>query len=451
MKKGCIFIMFLLLLPAIHALEVTKSDKGSVVISELGNPAVYEFAIRSPVPDTLEIYSLVGIDFSPRGTFDVSSGTTKLEVSVYPSKTFKDRPGNYVVEYFIKGNQGMFRDTLEFKVVSLANTIALIPENLHPDDEMLEVQVKNIQNTLLTDVTITFSSEFGMNQKILSLQPYEGVNVSLPIDKEKSSRLRAGTYILTGEIALGEAEAKTEGVITYLEKQGTSLTKTSEGLFIRKTSITKKNEGNVPVVDSIEVQKDIVSRLFTSYSLEPEKTERSGLIVRHTWSKQLQPAESWVLLIKTNYTLPFILIILIVVVAFLVHVYTMTHVRVEKRVSYVKTKGGELALKVRLSVKARRHVDRIQLIDRLPGMTQLYEKFGIKPDRIDASTRRLFWNIQSLQAGEERVFSYIVYSKINIVGTFELPAATALYEVDGKMHEVLSNRAFFVADTAQGE
>ena len=119
---------------------------------------------------------------------------------------------------------------------------------------------------------------------------------------------------------------------------------------------------------------------------------------------------------------------------------------ISKQVSYVKTRGGEFAVKVRVSVKARKHVERIQIIDRLPGMTKLYEKFGIKPDKIDTSTRRLFWNIDHLQAGEERVFSYIIYSNVNIVGRFELPSATAIYENEGNIQESQSNMAFFVAE-----
>ena len=120
-----------------------------------------------------------------------------------------------------------------------------------------------------------------------------------------------------------------------------------------------------------------------------------------------------------------------------------TELVLKKKVHFVKTKGGEFALKVVLTAKARKHVEDIQIVDKLPGMTKLYEKFGIKPDKIDHATRRIFWNINNLNEGEERVYSYIIYSKIKVVGKFELSPAMAMYERDGKTHEVLSNRAFF--------
>jgi hypothetical protein len=146
-----------------------------------------------------------------------------------------------------------------------------------------------------------------------------------------------------------------------------------------------------------------------------------------------------------------LILLLVIVISFLVHIYTSTAVVVRKHVSYVKTKGGQFALKVRIMVRAKQHVDQVQVIDRLPGMTKLYEQFGLRPDRIESATRRLFWTVGTLQAGEERVFSYIMYSDVNPVGRFELPAATTVFEHKGKTHEVMSNRAYFLADTMKSE
>ena len=45
-----------------------------------------------------------------------------------------------------------------------------------------------------------------------------------------------------------------------------------------------------------------------------------------------------------------------------------------------------------------------------------------------------------------RVLSYVIYSKVGVLGRFALPPATALYEMQGKVEESQSNRAFFVAE-----
>jgi len=116
-----------------------------------------------------------------------------------------------------------------------------------------------------------------------------------------------------------------------------------------------------------------------------------------------------------------------------------------KKISFVKTKGGQFALKVSIRVKSKRFLERINIIDKLPPLVKLYEKFGATmPDKIDEKNKRLEWNIESLNQGEERIFTYIIYSRIGIVGRFELPSAKAVYEKEGKVKGVESNRSFFI-------
>ena len=454
MRRGIFLVSvlaFFILLSYVSAYTLEKTDKGSTIIAEVANPAVYEFTISGGASDDYaEIYSLLGVEFEPKSAFDLPVSKT-LDVKVHPSNKYLDHPGNYIVEFYVRGSLGQLKDDLTFKIVSLKDAISIIPSNLHPDDVSLELSLQNTQNTVLNDITLTFSSDFFNVQKKVSLKPFEQANISIPIDKVKSRSLTAGRYIMKAQVALEDAQVKVEGIINYLEKQGTSIQISTSGAIIRKTEITKKNEGNVPLNDIIESRKDIISRLFTTYSVEPASTKRTGLFVSYSWNKPLQPNESWIITSTTNYTFPFFLILLIIVVGVLVNIYSKTNLAITKQVSYVKTRGGEFALKVRLSVKARKHVERIQIIDRLPGMTKLYEKFGIKPDKIETATRRLFWNIDHLQAGEERVFSYIVYSTVNIVGRFELPSATAIYEKDGKTYEIFSNRAFFLSDISSSD
>ncbi|MEK6927288.1 MAG: hypothetical protein AABX11_02545 [Nanoarchaeota archaeon] len=452
MKKILILsLVLLLLISGVSGYTISKEMKSEVILAEVGNPVVFDLTINGGAGDDFaEVYSLLGLRFDPQATFNLPGSITK-EVKAYAGKDYLNHPGNYIVDYYVRGSLGQVMDSLSFRVVSLKDAIAIIPSNLGYDDTIIELSVQNTQNAYMNDVVLTFDSEFGVSQQKLSLEPFGKANVSIPVDASKSKKLSAGRYIITASIAMEDAKVKVEGVVNYLEKEGTSIVTEKDGFIIRTTKITKKNEGNVPVQDKIEISKDVLSRLFTTFSDSSDKSERSGLGVNYIWTKPLQPGESWVVSSTTNYTLPFFLLLLIVVVAVLVNLYSKTNVVVSKQVSYVKTRGGEFALKVRIGVKARSHVDRIQVIDRLPGMTKLYEKFGIKPDKIDPMTRRIFWNVSRLQAGEERVFSYIIYSTVNVVGRFELPATTAIYEKDGKTHEVLSNRAFFMSEMSSQE
>ena len=454
MKKKAMLFLAILLIPLALAdfnLDIQKVDKGSVVISELNNPAVFDFVIDNlGDPDNFEIYSPVGVSMAPKGTFDLPKGISTIEVSAYPNAEIRKRPGFFIFEYELRGQDtGILKDKLQIKIVELKEVVEIRVENVRLGDKTANVYIINKENTNLNDLRITGKSVFFDFDKKVSIGPYQ--NVSFEVDLKDLEKVVAGPYVLSSDVVLSNIKVEIDGVINYLEKEGLSVKTDTTGLIVRITKTEKKNEGNVPVSAKIEMRKNIVSRLFTSLSSEPSSSVRNGFFVNYVWDKNANPGETFSVSMITNYTLPFIFVILVVVVAFLAKVYSQTNLVLTKRVNFVKTKGGEFALKVRLHVKARKHVDKVQLIDRLPGMTKLYEEYGIKPDRIEESTRRLFWNIDRMSAGEERVFSYVIYSKLNVIGRFELPAATGIYEFNGKTFEVWSNRAFFASETDKTE
>ena len=134
-------------------------------------------------------------------------------------------------------------------------------------------------------------------------------------------------------------------------------------------------------------------------------------------------------------------------IIYLVKAYTYTFLVLKKRASFIKTKGGEFALKITITARARDYIEKIKIIDKIPSLVKVHEKFGLnEPDKIDEKNRRLEWNIESLQPEEERVFSYIIYSKISPIGRFEIPSASSIFEKEGKIHESISNRVFFMTE-----
>jgi hypothetical protein len=454
MKKMVIFAAFAFILAisfvSAGIISVDKTDLGSTVIAELSYPAVFNFTITNyENPDTFEIYSFNKVTFSPRGTFSLPKGTTVMEVKAYPDKVIRRNLGFYKFEYELRGeNLGIYKDSLTIRIVELRDVLTVGTTTLLPSDDRGVIMLKNTQNTNIDNIKVRLQSEFFDVEKEVSFKPYEEVVVDVILDRNKMARLFAGKYVIDVKVEADDASAKTSGIIDYLEQNSISVDQSSSGVIARKTTITKTNKGNVATKAQIEVTKNLVSRLLTTYSMEPMASQRSGLGVRYLWEKELNPGESMSVSATTNYTIPLILIILIVLAVVFTKTYSLQAVNIEKRVSYVKTKGGQFALKVTLHVKAKKHTDNIQVIDKLPEMTKLYEKFGKMPERIDHATRRLFWTIPTLSAGEERVFSYIIYSGLNIVGRFELPNATAVFEQEGKQVEVWSNKAYFAVDTS---
>lgn len=457
MNKGVIFAIFALIViaaPLVLAedIDVDVIDRVSVVISEIDNAAVFDFVIQNELSGGMhEIYSLIGMEIEPRGLFFLKSGKSVIEVKATPQAIVREKPGLYLLEYRIRNlDEDILKDKLRIRVVELSEAIEISAEDVSIDEKYVNVTIENVKNTNIEDLDVRISSEFFDFSKNLSLGPEEKVTYVADVDGEAVKGLVAGPYII--KMALQENESiYAEGIVNYLESEAVSTQKDSSGIIIRKNSVSKTNTGNTPLSVQIEMKRDILTRLFTSHSIEPGKTDRSGLFVTYQWTGQIGPEETFEVVSSTNYTLPFILILLIVATIVFVKVYLQTDVVVKKRVHYVKTKGGEFALKVILNVKSRRNVENVNIIDRLPGMVKLYNKFGKQPDKIDEKSRRIFWSIPRLGSGESRVFSYIIYSKMKVLGKFELPPATAVYTKDGEKGVSKSNRTFFMTEVRTGE
>ena len=237
------------------------------------------------------------------------------------------------------------------------------------------------------------------------------------------------------------------------EKKGITSTEDKSGLLIVTETITKINVGNVVENIEIKLNRNIFSRLFTTFSIEPTTVERNGLMIEYTWMKQkLNPTDVYVVKATTNYIVPFLIIIVAILALFGFKRFSETKLEIKKSVSHVKTKNGEFALKIILSLKAKKDIENVTLIDKVPPIVKIYKKFGmVKPDKIDAESRRIHWHIGDLNAGEERVFTYIVYSKVGVIGKFSLPEALGVFEKDGKIHEIDSNKVFFMSAQVKGD
>lgn len=443
-----LFLSALLLVTCVSALDLTvsKNETIPIVISELQNPAIFNLSINNlGTSEQVEMYSLVGVSFEPKGKFLLPAGTSNLMVKAYLDDAARANDGVYAFDYEIKGTSGAFKDRLTIKVVKLKDVFEITPLSVRYGDSNIIIKVRNVQNIELKDVKVKLKSVFFEGEKTLSFSPFEGFDVTLPVKSESVKDLAAGPYIVTSNLELGNTTIKLENIVKYLEKENIAMEKTGRGWIIRTTTIKKTNEGNLAVPDRIEVTKNILTRLFTSFSVVPLSTERKGLFVHYMWEKELNPGESWSIDVRTNYTLPFVLLVLIAFSAVAVYLYSKTAVVVRKRCSFVRTRGGEFALKVILHVKARKSVDNIEIFDRIPRATKLYEKAGM-PHKFDERIGCLSWKIDRLNAGEERVFSYIIYSTIRIVGRLELSPATARFVQDGKSTYVHSNRTYFVSD-----
>lgn len=291
------------------------------------------------------------------------------------------------------------------------------------------------------------NSPFFEFQKTINLEPLEKKEFIIELDKEKFDQLVAGYYTLNANLKIENIEANIDGKIEFVEKDVLKTEIKNYGFIITNKIIKKTNEGNTIEDSEIIIKKDILSRLFTTFEPEPNFVERKGGSVYYTWVDKIGPGSYIEVNAKTNWLIPILLIIFIIATIYFSRIYLTQKLVLRKKVSFVKAKGGEFALKVTIIAEAREFVEKVRIIDRLPPLVKMYERFGGElPDKISKDKKRLEWEFSHLEAGERRIMTYVIFSKIGVLGKFALPGTVALYEKDGKLKESTSNKAYFLSE-----
>jgi len=452
MKKEVILLVFVAILSinlisAIN-LDVETIPISNTIITDLEDPAIFDLIItNNGESDSFQVYSLIGVDLAPETSFYINSGETeKIRIQAMPQKTIKSKKGYITFEYKIKNSINEIQEErLTLNIIGLEEVVSIIPGNINPKSEEIIINIENKVNTDFNDLNIKLISAFFEYESELPLEKLAIKQLKIPISQDQSKTLTSGDYLLNIEIKTNQKSADIESIIKFLEQEDIDSQEIHEGTIIRRQEITKSNLGNTKKTVTITAQRNLFSYLFTTINIRPTSTDVSGFKKHYTWEKELIPNQELKIIIRTNWFFPLIVLLLIIGLIITIKKTIATDISLKKHVSFVKTKGGEFALKIRIIVKAKKFIERINITDKLPPLVKLYERYGaITPDNIDQKNRRLTWNIDRLNQNEERIFTYIIYSKIGVVGKFELPETKAIYEKEGKVKQANSNRSFFI-------
>ncbi len=451
MRKLFVLMLALLILPSVLAvnLDIDRNSENEVLILDLNQPATFELNVtNNGATDNFLFYTFFGGGIEPRERVQINSGETKLvELKVSPGED-PTKGSNSVVVYIQGKDSSEEVIKLPLIVTDLEGAFKVGSGEIDPSSNTMDYYIENKVNFNFEGVEADFSSPFFDQQRTFDLEPYEKKTFTINLNKEQFNKLMAGFYTLTADISVYGNEAEIEGNIRFVEKDIVLTEKKDYGLIVNTKVIEKENQGNLVADTETTIKKNIISRLFTTLSPEPEIVDREGFAVYYTWQRELSPGEKLEITVKTNWLLPFLIILLIVAIVVLTKKYSKNHLNLRKRVSFVKTRGGEFALKVTIIAEAKQFIENVTLSDTLPPLVKLYNRFtGQDPDEIKG--RRLKWELGNLESGERRVLSYIIYSKVGVLGRFALSSTIGRYETDGKQKQASSNRAFFVTQPSR--
>ncbi len=458
-KKGFYFftaaLLFLCLAVSVSAqakFEIEKTPIRTTVFRETSEPAVFNFTIKNnqAFSDLFDIYTYAGgVEILPKTSITVAAKeSVTFLVTITLNKNVRKNYGFYTFAYSVRGRKSeTIEDRFTLKITEIDDALVLSADNINPGAGYASVHLENKENVYIKDMKIKLSSVFFDYSETFDIAPMSVKDFQISLSKERMTGLLAGQYLMTTQLEVERYLKEIESSLKFTEKEGIEADQSSSGVLIKMETITRKNTGNTPNVAEIVVSRNLISRIFTTFNIEPDKVNREGFVVKYSWVRELKPNDSVKVNVKTNYLLPLIILILIIIGVIAIKIYSVTYLKLNKEVVYAKTKGGEFALKVILRVKAKKDLEKVNIVDKLPPIVKLHESFGANhPTKVDLKNRRIEWNIEHIQKGEERIFSYYVFSKMGILGKFELPAATAIYEYDEKIKETVSNRTFFVAE-----
>lgn len=448
MKKQALVIFFLLFISIslISAIDLDVRERPIVTsaIIELNEPAVFNLQItNNGEGDNFKIYSLVGVRLEPTEEFFIDSGETKnITLRIYP----RDNPEFFSFQYKIKDSQGDIQEEdLAISIINLKDAFEVYVDNIGLDSKKTTLTIENKVDHAFFGINAEVESIFFEKELELDLKGKEKEEVQLDINQEILNRTAAGTYILTARLNIRGEEAIISSTFRFNEMSNIDTTESREGLFTQRIEIEKTNLGNVATNVEIVITKNWFSRIFTGFNMPYTRSERRGLTFNYIFQKNLSPKDSLRVIAKTNWWILILIILLLVLIFYFLRQHIVSKLIIRKKVSFVKTKGGEFALKVTIFLKSKAFIENVKVVDKLPGMVKLYDRYGtIAPNKVDQKNRKLEWDIENLDTGEERLFSYVIYSKIGVVGKFEMPEARAVFDYQGKSLSASSNKAFFL-------
>lgn len=449
MRKLLPVFFAIFLLGLVSAIGITEESDTRVIIKDMDTSIKLTLKITDAPAGSYNVYTLSDISITPSEIFSIDGEITK-EFTLKSTDSLENINGYYAFTYTLhRRTVEQIDRKLTVKLINLEDALEIVNGSANYETGEVTFHVKNKEDISINGLSAKFSSLlFSDVAKEFDLEPFEEYEIRIPVNKEDLEKTKAGNYVINSVFETAEGESEVEGRLSLGEKRGISTDEDKFGFLVKDYVITKTNTGNIVENIEITIEKNIFSRLFTSFSVKPNLVEREGFSVEYKWiENRFEPGEIFTLRIRTNYAVPLVVLIVFVLAYFGIKKYAKTKVEIKKSVSPVKAKNGEFALKIKISVKAKNNVENVTLIDQVPPIVKVYNKFGTsKPSKVDVNSRRIHWNLGDLDEGEERIFSYIVYSKIGVVGKFSLPEAMAVFEKNGEIYEVTSKKVFFMSE-----
>jgi len=461
-KLTILFFVSMILLSSLVSAELLQVKSVAIndaLVREMNMSAKFNITVtnNNDYMKTFEIDTFLDMEITPHESMSIpAKSSLEIPIEVTPSASLKERyQGVTPLSYYVSGITEGIRDApvnnvLPMKIVSLRDALDIkIPATVRLSDGNLTISIENKENMFVSG-NLKVSADMLSGSTDVTLEPNSKKYIDVPIS---TVRQKAGKYLITIDLETPDytLEQKEEIILEPSAELRTDESRTGS-IFAYTSKAKKTNIGNIETNATIRISKTTVSDWFTTFSQVPEQTERKGLIFTYSWSKMLNLDESFEISARTDYSLPLTILFVLAVSLIFVAIYMQKQIIVRKRTHRVKTSTGGFALKIQLNVKCVIGEAReVTITDFIPAFAQFYEKSAtLPPDR--KIGRALTWYLGNMIKGEEKTFTYVIYSPVKVVGKIDLPVVKGTYRSKkNRLKHMNSNSIFVLAEEAQKE
>ncbi|HLD12906.1 MAG TPA: hypothetical protein VJB87_04925, partial [Candidatus Nanoarchaeia archaeon] len=289
---------------------------------------------------------------------------------------------------------------------------------------------------LLDNAELYINSPVYTDSRILTFKP--GIDIEETFTFDIPEDTEPGTYPVTIRVYhLDEIKGVYSGELIVEPNEKLYETKNvEEGFLTTTTTLTYENKGNSPIIKEVIYDIQGLPRFFTRTTPTAMKITEG-----YTWTFTVNKGKTETLIIRTNYFLPLLTIVLLIIILALGYYYWNKKLHLKKKlfkVSHDQEEGiVELKIVLHLRNKTGTILENVKLVDLVPGNVILSKDYPtLKPDHIQQGStggHRMIWDIGTLAPTEERIISYKIKARTGDIGTVTLPGCTANYYDENKL------------------
>src|SRR3989338_60666 len=402
---------------------------------------MYAEPLQNPLTLNVPANSAASINLFVDPLYITSVDTYTLEVGVVREKTGEER--KVPVSIGIKSIEPLVQGYIPTIVAS----VDIEPKSIDPRKTTTIKIVLNNQNRInYSNLRIIVDSSIIKDEVRTDLGPEEYKLIELTKEFDAMAvpqEDRLAVTLLLGDRMVVNPIVTDFKIIQYTTQE----TLPGEQSFLKIKKGIKVTSNNPEYKGIIKVETNSPIKLFTTTYPKAETVEENGKQYM-VWQVKLDNSKTFYAYTTENYR-PIVVIVLLSAAAILLYFLFRSPIVVRKGFANVgMSEGGIADVKVVVRVKNRssKPLAGIEVADHVPHIAHVEKELSIGSMQPHAILQHpkgdliIKWTLENLEAGDERVLSYRMKSRLPILGELNLPAANARCKDGNKVIIRNSNR-----------